>query len=105
MMPRLLLLGLIGLAGIPLAIGTVVPDAGRIGILLTLIVIATALIDLAISPPLLRIEVSRQAGDVMSVGAKNAVTIRLTNHNSVPMTVEVHDEPPLRRWSPRKAGR
>ncbi|MCH7687933.1 MAG: DUF58 domain-containing protein [Planctomycetes bacterium] len=95
MMPRLLLLGLIGLAGIPLAIGTVVPEAGRIGVLLTLIVMATALIDLVISPPLLRIDVHREAGNVMSVGAQNAVTIRLTNHNSVPMTVEVHDEPPM----------
>lgn len=94
MMPRGLLLGLIALAGVPLALGTILPEAGQLGVLLTLVVLILALVDLAISPTPVRIEVQRETGDVMSVGAKNAVKIRLRNNNATRMIVEVHDEPP-----------
>ena len=94
MMPRRLLLALFALAGIPLAAGIFVPLVGQLGVLLTVLVFVVALADLAMSPSLARIEVERQVGDVMSVGAKNPVRVRLRNRNRRGVRLELHDEPP-----------
>lgn len=94
MTPRLLLLGLFGLAGIPLVLGIPYPGIAQIGILLTLIVLVAALVDLAITTRPTVVEVRREASDIMSVGARNAVKIWLRNQSGSTMTVEVHDEPP-----------
>ena len=45
MTPRLLLLALFGLAGIPLAVGVYVPAAGQIGVLATVLIVAVALVE------------------------------------------------------------
>lgn len=94
MTPRMLLLALFALAGIPLVLGIMYPAIAQIGILLTMVVLMAALVDLAISARPTAVEVRREASDVMSVGTRNAVKIWLRNLSRSTMTVEVHDEPP-----------
>jgi len=94
MMPRLPLIGLVALVGIPLVAGIVDPVIATFGEVLTLLIAVVALFDLVVSPSLRRVEVERDCSDVMSVGARNAVRIRLKNGNRTSFTVEVHDEPP-----------
>lgn len=95
MMPRMNLLVLMGLAGIPLILGIWYPILGQISVLLTLLLLVVSLVDLAISPTPARVDVWREVGDVMSLGARNPVKIWLRNQNRLPLAVEVHDEPPL----------
>jgi uncharacterized protein (DUF58 family) len=64
------------------------------GVALNFLIFALALLDLIISPSLRRIEVHRETSEVMSVGARNAVRVWLTNSNRSPVTVEFQDEPP-----------
>lgn len=94
MMPRLPLLFLFAVAMIPFALATVWPAAAQIGILICLGVLLLALIDLAISPSLLALEIHREVKDVLSVGTPNSVKLWFTNRGSVPLHVFVHDEPP-----------
>ena len=95
MMPRMRLMMLFALAGIPFIAGTF--DAAFIlfGIILTLLVCLLAIFDFWLTPSLRRVEISREAGDVMSVGARNSVKIWLRNRNKHAIRLEVHDEPPL----------
>jgi hypothetical protein len=65
-----------------------------LGVSLNFLVLGLALVDLVISPSLRRIEVQREMSDVMSVGARNAVRVWLTNRNRSAVTVEFQDEPP-----------
>lgn len=65
-----------------------------LGVTLNFLIFALALLDLAISPSLRRIEVEREMSDVMSVGARNAIRIWMTNRNRAEATVEFQDEPP-----------
>jgi uncharacterized protein (DUF58 family) len=95
MMPRLYWLGLFALAGIPLVIGVFNPAIRQVGVLLTSLVFAAGLLDLILSPSLSKVDVRREAGDVMSVGARNPVKIWLKNRNRTPIVVEVHDVPPM----------
>ncbi|MBW3539389.1 MAG: DUF58 domain-containing protein [Planctomycetes bacterium] len=81
-------------AGVPLAVGVFEPTVGQLGVLATLGVFAVALVDVLISPRPWRVEVQREAGEVMSVGAQNAVRLWLRNHNTIPLKLEIHDEPP-----------
>jgi len=67
---------------------------GRVGIVLDLLVLLLAIIDAWTSPSLSKIEVHREAPDVLSVGASNAVKVWLTNRNRVPLIVEYHDSIP-----------
>ncbi|HUG92750.1 MAG TPA: DUF58 domain-containing protein [Planctomycetaceae bacterium] len=94
MMPRRLLLALFALAGVPLVMGIFDPLVGQLGVLVTLAVFGLALGDLVISPRPARIEVRRDAGEVLSVGARNAVRVWLRNRNRTPLVVQIHDEPP-----------
>jgi len=64
------------------------------GIGLNALIFAAALLDLAASPSLRRIDVDREMSDVMSVGARNAVRIWLTNRNRQEVKVDFQDEPP-----------
>ena len=96
MTPRPLLIALFAMAGVPLALGIFFPAMGQVGVLLTVLVLLAAIVDLVISPRPARVEVWREAGDVMSVGTRNAVRIGLRNRNAAPVALEVHDEPPLR---------
>lgn len=94
MMPRLLLLVLFGAAGLPFAVAPFLPAAGTVGVFLTVLVLVAALVDLAISPSLARIEVRRDAKDVQSLAARNAVRLWFVNRNRRPVLVEAHDETP-----------
>jgi len=95
MMPRMRLLALMMLAGIPLAIGVLLPAVSPIGVLVTLAVTAAAVADLLVSPSLRKVDVLRDVRDVLSVGARNPVTIGLRNRNGAAVVLTVHDEPPL----------
>ncbi len=94
MLPRLFFLMMLGLASVPLVAGIWEPPVGQMGVLLTLLIFAMALIDLAISPRPQQIEVERETQDVMSVEARNRVTIWLRNTTPFRLFLEVHDEPP-----------
>lgn len=94
MMPRLPLIGLVALAGLPLVFGIVDPAIAATGELLTLLIAVVAALDLIVSPSLRKIEFERDCSEVMSVGARNAVRVKLRNRNRTSLTVEVHDEPP-----------
>lgn len=94
MTPRLLLMGLFGLAGVPLLLGIAYPSIAQIGVLLTVVVVLAALVDLAISIRPNVVEVHREVAEVLSVGARNPVKIRLLNRGKSTIRVEVHDEPP-----------
>lgn len=65
-----------------------------IGIALNLLIFGLSLVDLVVSPSLRQIEVEREMSDVMSVGARNAVRIWLTNRNRSTVQVDFQDEPP-----------
>lgn len=95
MMPRLPLLFLFVSAMVPFAFGTVWPEVGQAGILICLGVFLLSLVDLAITPSLLAVEVHRDAKEVLSVGTPNSVRLSFTNRGSVPLQIHVHDEPPL----------
>jgi uncharacterized protein (DUF58 family) len=64
------------------------------GIGITFATMIVAALDAWLSPRLSNITVEREASPVMSVGARNAVRIWLTNRNSVGFQVEFTDEPP-----------
>jgi uncharacterized protein (DUF58 family) len=64
------------------------------GVSLNFLIFGLALLDLLISPSLHRIDVHRETSEVMSVGARNAVRVWLTNSNRSNVTVEFQDEPP-----------
>ena len=95
MIPRRVLLILFALAGIPLVLGIFDPIAGRVGVLLTVLVVLIAFVDVAISARPNRIDAERQAGDIMSVGTGNPVTVRLRNRSRSTLRVDVHDSPPM----------
>ena len=67
----------------------------RAGWFLNLAVLALSLVDAYLSPRLSQVGVEREAGDVMSVGAKNLVRIWFTNRNLSAVKVSLHDEHPL----------
>jgi len=94
MMPRARLIGLMSLFLIPLIVGVWWPPARVIGIFGSAGLIVFALWDLITSPNPRRIDVQREANDVLSVGANNPVQIYLRNRNSSQVTLSVHDEPP-----------
>ena len=50
MLPRTFFLWMLGLASIPLLAGVWEPAIGQMGVLLTLLIFAVALVDLAVSP-------------------------------------------------------
>lgn len=106
MTPRWPLLVLFVVAGVPLALPTALELFGNvsattalalhgIGVGANLLILLVALADLVLSPSLRKIDASREAAAVMSVGARNAVRIWLTNRNRRALTLEFHDEPPL----------
>ncbi|HEY2250787.1 MAG TPA: DUF58 domain-containing protein [Planctomycetaceae bacterium] len=65
-----------------------------LGIGFNVLIFAAALVDLAVSPSLRRIDVEREMSDVMSVGARNAIRIWLTNRNRQTIEIDFQDEPP-----------
>src|ERR1700687_931236 len=66
-----------------------------LGVALNFLIFIVSLVDLAISPSLKKVEVQREMNEVMSVGARNAIRIWLTNRNRQEVMVEFQDEPPM----------
>ena len=94
MMPRLRLIGLLAVAGLPFAAAAWVPWATTAGLTLTLIALAVAVADVRRSETPRDVAVSRDVGEVLSVGADNPVRVRLRNRGGRPLVVELHDEAP-----------
>jgi uncharacterized protein (DUF58 family) len=94
MMPRPLLLWLMSAAVVPMIAGIWVPGLIGLGILLSVGLFLFALVDLLVSPSPGKIDVRREVGEVLSVGAKNPVRLLLRNRNKTDVIVSVHDEPP-----------
>jgi uncharacterized protein (DUF58 family) len=95
MMPRGPLLALFALAAVPLVAGVWEPAMTSAGVLAATAVLALAVADLALSPRVARVQVEREAPEVMSVGAANAVRLWLRNTNGSPVFLRIHDEPPM----------
>ena len=89
---RLLLLALL-VCG-PLAAGAWEPALAQLGILCAAALAAVAAADAWLSPTPAKVDVEREHADVFSVGARNPVSVRLTNRNAARITVEVFDSPP-----------
>src|SRR6185312_2491830 len=66
-----------------------------LGVALNFLTFLAALVDLAVSPSLRKVEVQREMNDVMSVGARNAIRVWLTNRNRQKVVIEFQDEPPM----------
>ncbi len=94
MMPRPLQMLLYAAAAVPLLAGIFDATARDLGILATVFIFLVSLLDRLLSPSPANIHVERDTNDVMSVGAQNAVTLRLHNCNRSSVHVQVHDEPP-----------
>lgn len=94
MMPRLRLLIFAALAGLPFVVTPFVPEATAVGLSLTMSLAAVALLDLVITSRLNEIDVVRDVRQVLSVGARNPVTITLRNRGKHPAVLTIHDEAP-----------
>ena len=94
MLPRLPLLILLALAGLPFLGVAWVPELAWFGTGLAAAVVVLALLDLWLSPKPADVAVQRELGEVLSLGAENAVRIRLRHRGQRTLTVEVHDEAP-----------
>jgi uncharacterized protein (DUF58 family) len=106
MTPRWPLLALFAAAGAVLAFPAVAsqfidlaPATTRLviglGVALNFLIFIAALVDLAVSPSLKKVEVQREMNAVMSVGARNAIRVWLTNRNRQEVVIEFQDEPPM----------
>lgn len=106
MTPRWPLFALFLAAGVPLILPTALEFFTDLststatlihgsGVVCNFIVVAVAAFDLFWSPSLRRVEIQREAPQVMSVGARNAVKIWITNRNRKPLTIDFQDEPPV----------
>ncbi len=95
MTPRLGLIFLFALAGLPFALAVFEPSFAFFGLLANIAVAIVAIADLVISPPTAAIVVEREVSDVLSVGTRNRVTIRASNRSASPIEVEFHDETPV----------
>lgn len=94
MTPRLRLLGLTAVCGVPLLGSVWLPALGLLGVVLTVGLAVAALLDLLLTPPLAQVEVAREVRDVLSVGARNPVTVWLRSRARRPLMLVLHDEPP-----------
>jgi len=94
MLPRLRLLLLLAAAGLPFIGAPWFEWLTYVGFGLTLLTLTVALLDLWLSPKPGEVVVSREVGEVLSLGAENPVRVRLRHRASRPLAVEVHDEAP-----------
>lgn len=94
MLPRLRLLILLAIAGLPFVGVPWVGVLAEVGIGTTIGALVVAMLDLWLSPKPADVAVARDVGEVMSLGAENPVNLRLRNRGKRTLTVEVHDEAP-----------
>lgn len=94
MIPRPRLIGLVALAAVPFALAHVYPDGVRVGTMANLLILVVALLDRVLSPSPRRLVVERLVSDVLSVGSRNPVTLRVENRAQTAVRVELVDTPP-----------
>ncbi len=94
MMPRRWLLALMAAAGAALALGFWIPGFTELGVFSAVGIFIAALVDALTSPSPRLIDVRREVGEVLSVGARNPVRLLLRNRNRSVVRVRAHDEPP-----------
>ncbi len=79
MLPRLRLLIILAIAGLPFLGVPWLEWLTYVGLGLTIATLVVAFIDLAISPKPADVAVQRDVGEVLSLGAENPVRIKLRN--------------------------
>ncbi len=94
MIPTFRLIALFVLAGGPLVASPWVPVGLQVGLTLNVFVIALAVLDLLVSGSPRRVRVDREVSDVLSVGTRNPVTLRVENRNAQRLSLELMDAPP-----------
>ncbi|MBX3451836.1 MAG: DUF58 domain-containing protein [Planctomycetaceae bacterium] len=94
MMPRARLIGLSLTGLVPYAVAIWLPAMLQVGHLYLMLMVLVALVDWMRSVDLSRLEIDREARSVLSVGARNPVTIWLRSRGRRPLELELHDEPP-----------
>lgn len=94
MIPRGRLIGLFVLAGLPLVASVWISEGLQVGLAANLVLVALALADRLWTPPPERIQITREVSEVLSVGTRNPVVIRLANRTSARVDVEIVDAPP-----------
>ena len=100
MLPRLRLLLLLMLAGAPFVGVAWWPGLLYLGAALVAFVLLAAAVDYFISPHPSRVVVSRDVGEILSLGTGNPVRIRLRNRNRRTLAVEIADEAPAPSATP-----
>ena len=88
MMPRFQLFLFFALAGLPFGIGLFIPEIMQYGIILTLLICLLAIFDVLLTPSLSKIQVGREVGNVLSVGAKNPVKIWMKSRNRLRIKIK-----------------
>jgi len=96
--PRFRLLALFMMASPPLVAGIWIPPAVGLGVLANLIIVLLAVIDLMITPSTRHIDIEREVSEVLSIGTRNTVVLRVIfrakNRSGSELSVTVTDEPP-----------
>ena len=94
MIPTRRLIALFAAAGIPFVLCVWMPPAAELGILADAVVLLVAALDILFTPPPRRLEVAREVSEVLSVGARNPVTLVVVNRSRYALEAEITDEPP-----------
>lgn len=94
MTPRGRLIGLFALAAVPFALSYWYPEGVRMGTLANLFLLTLAVLDRVLTPGPRRIGIERHVSDVLSVGSRNPVTLRVENRSGATLRLEILDAPP-----------
>ncbi|HSF18476.1 MAG TPA: DUF58 domain-containing protein [Vicinamibacteria bacterium] len=94
MIPRQRLILVVSLVGAVFVVSVWVEWLATVGLAANGLVTLIALVDFVRTRRADLIEVDRDVSEVLSVGARNRVVLRLTNRSSTPLLVELTDEPP-----------
>ncbi len=94
MIPRSTLLACYGVIGVFLVAGIWVPSLTAVAFAANILVAAVALYDLRRTPAPANVDILREVSEVLSVGTKNRVTLRLLNQGTTPLDIEVVDDVP-----------
>ena len=89
MIPRGRLIGLFVLAGLPLTASVWIPEGLAVGLAANLVLVALAVADRLLTPSAGQVQISREVSEVLSVGTRNPVVLRVANRSSVRVDVEL----------------
>ncbi|QDT36756.1 DUF58 domain-containing protein [Stratiformator vulcanicus] len=94
MMPRLRLIGLVAAAALLAVPAIWYPAFAAAATVANGVIALVAIYDLWSSPHPRHVVPRRQLRDVLSVGVRNPIRIRLRNRNEQAILIEIHEEPP-----------